>query len=79
MPRVDIFDTLCVEGVVIAVWSRPVDTLFVSRADIEVVGILRRSVQHCTISLHQVGREGGRGRREREGGGRVLLIIIYFS
>lgn len=40
---------------VATVWDRPLPTLYVGRVDLELVGVLRRTVENATLAVQQVG------------------------
>ena len=44
-----------VEGLIDTVWGKPIETLYASRNDMEVTGIMRRVVENAQLSSTQVG------------------------
>ena len=43
-----------IEELIATVWGKPIKTLYVSRSDLEVTGVMRQTVENAHISVSQV-------------------------
>ena len=48
------FNTKYIESLVKQVWNRPIKTLYMTRNDLEITGLLRRLVSHLITAIRQV-------------------------